>query len=334
MTRPILSLGARRPGGLLPTLLLALTAVVAACADSDASSTSADTSADASVEGSVEDTSGGFPLTITDSSGVELLIEAAPQRIISYSPGATEVLFAIGAGDRIIAADRFSDYPAAAGELPKLEYLDPDPEAVLAHDPDLVLMAGAQRAQLQQFRDLAMTVLLLEEADSVEGVFGSILLLGELTGNERQAEALARSMRERIEAVTGVLADVEQGPRVFYELAADLYTASPDTFIGGMLQLLKAQNVARGAASPFPQLSAEAVIDADPEVVLLSDAEYGESLETVAARPGWAGVSAVLSGRVHAIDPDIVNRPGPRIVEGIEAMARALYPDRFRRESE
>ena len=192
-----------------------------------------------------------------------------------------------------------------------------------------MLFATQQREQVQQFRDLGMTLLFLEEAASVEGVFDSIILFGEFSGNERQAESLVASMRERIEAVTQAIDDIEQGPRVFYEITADLYTAAPDTFIGSMLSLLKAQNVAAGAESPFPQLSAEAVIEADPQLVLLSDAAFGESLETVAARPGWGDISAVLNERVHAIDADIVDRPGPRTADGIEAIARLLYPDRF-----
>ena len=319
MTRRARRCGRPRPGRLLAPLLLGLAAVVAACGgDGGRTTTSASAPAQA------------FPRTITDSSGAEVVIAAKPRRIISYSPAATEILFAIGAGDRIVAADLFSDYPAETAALPKLEYSSPDPEAALALEPDLLLFVTQQRDQLQQFRDLRMTVLLIEEADSVEGVYGSIILLGELTENEQRAEALVRSMRERIEAVTAALSDVEQGPRVFYELGPDLYTVAPATFIGGMLSLLKTENVARGAASPFPQLSAEAVIEGDPEVVLLADAESaGVTADSVAARPGWAGVSAVVNGRIYPIDPDIVNRPGPRIVEGIETMARALYPDRF-----
>ena len=311
--------GRPRSGRLLAPLLLALAAVVAACgADGGRTTSSAPAPAQA------------FPRTITDSSGAEVMITAKPRRIISYSPAATEILFAIGAGDRIVAADLFSDYPAETAALPKLEYSSPDPEAALALEPDLLLFATRQRDQLQQFRDLGMTVLLIEAADSVEAVYESIILLGELTDNEQRAEALVRSMRERIEAVTAALSDVEQGPRVFYELSPDLYTVAPATFIGRMLSLLRTDNVARGTESPFPQLSAEAVIEADPEVVLLADAESaGVTAESVAARPGWAGVAAVVNGRIYPIDPDIVNRPGPRIVEGIEAMARALYPDRF-----
>ncbi len=116
---------------------------------------------------------------------------------------------------------------------------------------------------------------------------------------------------------------------VFYELSEDLYTAAPATFIGGMLELLGARNVAAGAVSPFPQLTSEAVIASDPEVILLADAEFGASAESVASRPGWSGITAVIDGRVHPVDPDLGNRPGPRIALAIEEMARLLYPDRF-----
>ena len=304
---------------LLPLLLLlGLAALTASCGDGGESEPAA-----------ASDGDGGFPRTVVDSSGTAVVIEAPPQRIISYSPGATEILFAIDAGSRVVATDRFSNYPPETSTLPKLEYSSPDPEAALAQEPDLVLFATRQRDQVQQFRDLGMALLFIEEADSIEGVFDNILLFGELSGNERQAESLVASMRSRIEAVTRTIDDVEQGPRVFYEITADLYTASPDTFIGSMLSLLKAQNVAAGAQSPFPQLSAEAVIEADPQLVLLSDAAFGESLETVAARPGWGDISAVVNERVHPIDANIVDRPGPRIADGIEAMARLLYPNRF-----
>jgi len=325
MTRSIPDLGARRGGGLLPALLLMLAALAAACGGGGASS--------APVDRAGEEASGGFPITITDSSDADLLIATEPQRIISYSPAATEILFAIGAGDRLIAADRFSDYPARAEALPKLEYSNPDPEAALAHEPDLLLFATRQREQLQQFRDLGMAVLMIEEAESIEGVYENIRLFGELTGEAQAAEDLVASMRARIEAVTAALADVEQGPRVFYEITPGLFTAAPNTFQGGMLSALKAQNIADGALSQYPQLGAEAVIEADPEVVLLADSEQfgrgSESAEIVAARPGWAGVSAVVNGRVYPINSDFIDRAGPRIAEGIEALARVLYPDRF-----
>ena len=270
-----------------------------------------------------------FPRTIEDSGGARVVIAASPQRIVSHSPGATEILFAIGAGGRVVAADEFSDYPAETARLERVAYASPDPERELALDPDLVLMAGNQLEQVEQFRGLGLTVLYVEEAATVAGVLDSVRLFGELTGNEQRAEALAEELRARIEAVTAELADVERGPRVFFELDATLFTVGTGTFVGDLLTLLRASNIAEGATSPFPQLTAEAVIEANPEVVLLADGEFGESLESACARPGWSAIAACETGRVHAIDPDLTNRPGPRVVEGLEQIARLLYPDRF-----
>ena len=256
-------------------------------------------------------------------------LEAAPERIISYSPGATEILFAIEAGARVVATDEFSDFPAEVQALPKLAYSSPDPERALVLEPDLLILATQQREQVEQFRNLGMTVLFLDSAQDAGGVFGMVALLGEVTGNHQQAAELSASMLERIGAVTTALDSVEEGPLVFFELTADLYSIGEDTFVGELLMLAKARNIAAGAASSYPQLTAEAIIDAAPDVVLLADGEWGESLETVCARPGWDAIPACVDGRVHPVDGDLSGRPGPRIVDGLEQIARLLYPDRF-----
>lgn len=338
MTRPLRRLRRLRNWGVLLTPVLVLAVVAAACGSEGSSTaptaaaTAARATGPAATATAAPRPADTFPFTITDSSETVVTLLAAPERIISFSPAATEILFAIGAGERVAATDEFSDFPAAALELPKLAYTSPDPEAALALDPDLIVMAINQRESVQQFRDLGMTVLFVEEADSVEGVLESIALFGRITDRQSEATALVEGMRAQIEEITAVLADIDDaadGPLVFYELSADLYTVGTETFIGGMIASLKARNVAAGVGSSFPQLSSEAVIEADPGVILLSDAKWGESAETVGARPGWAGMSAVVNGRIHPIDPDIVNRPGPRIVEGLRAMAEAIYPDRF-----
>ncbi|MSQ41497.1 MAG: ABC transporter substrate-binding protein [Dehalococcoidia bacterium] len=314
-----------RPGRAPTALLLALAFATVACGGGEEAAPATSTPTVAATTSAP-----AFPLIVTDSSNTAVTIQAPPQRIISYSPGATEILFAIGASERVVAVDKFSDYPEQAKRLPKLEYSDPNPEAALAHQPDLVLFATRQRDQVKPFRDLKLNVLYQQEASSIDGVYEQIILLGRVTGNSEQAQRVVAQMRTRIEAVTQGVADVPQGPRVFYEVTKDLYTAAPNTFIGGMFIAIKARNIAAGAPSPFPQLTAEAVIAADPEVVMLGDAAFGESYDTVAKRPGWAAVSAVKNRRVYAIDTNIVDRPGPRIADGIEALARALYPDRFK----
>lgn len=311
----------RRRWHVLIGLLVLSLPLLAACTDEDAPSTERP-----------DNTSQGttFPLTLKDSAGTEVHVDKMPERIISLSPGATEILYAIEAGNRVVATDAFSDYPDAAKSTPKIAYSNPNPEATLALRPDLVIMATRQEQFIAQFRGLGMTVYLAKEPESLDGVYTQITTFGQLTGRTTEATKVIADMRKEIDAVTASISGVQQGPRVFFELDSTLYTAAPNTFIGAMLTLLKARNVAEGATTQFPQLSSEAVIASNPEVVLLADHAFGQSLETVAARPGWAGVAAVTNKRVYAIDPNTTNRPGPRLAQGIRALGQALYPDRVK----
>lgn len=311
--------------------LFALWAIVfvalAACSDPRASTATPTPSTSAPV---ASPTAAAFPLTVTGADGQALTLPAPARAIVSHSPGATEILFAIGAGGQLVAADEFSNYPAAAKGLKRVKYSDPNPETEIALQPDLVILATNQKAQVEPFRRIGLPVLYNQEPPDIDGVLANISLLGRITGHAAEAEALVGQMRSRIDAVTAKVADVPQGPKVFYELSDTLYSAAPQSFIGGMLLALKARNVAAGATTPFPQLTAEAVIAANPDVVLLADAQFGATPERVGARPGWSAIAAVQSGRLYAVDPDVMNRPGPRVADAIETLARLLYPDRFR----
>lgn len=296
--------------GLLPLLVLALAAVALACGDDNGG--------------------GGAPVTPTPPAATRTAAPeetARPERIISYSPAATEILFAIGAGQQMVGVDRFSDFPPETAELVQFDtFFDTtDPEAALAVTPDLIVTITP--GQAEQFRDLGVTVLLLEFPASIEGVFGNVSRLGEATGNAAAADALIEEMRMRIDAVIDSIAGVDTGPTVFWELDNTLFTVADDTFIGSMLTALKVRNIAADALTAFPQLTAEAVIAANPEVIVLADEAFGESVETVAARPGWSVIDAVVNGRVVPIDPDIASRPGPRIVEAMETLVSILYPE-------
>lgn len=269
-----------------------------------------------------------FPQTVTDARGVRLDLAAPPRRIVSLSPGVTEMLFAVGAGAQVVATDRFSDYPAEAARTTKLDYSQPSAEAAVGLAPDLVIMTTRQESQVEQFRALRLPVLFMEEPRSLSAVVESARLYGRITGHAAEGDRLASALQARIDRVTTQLPPGD-GPRVFYELSPELYTVAPESFIGSMLTLLRARNVAQGARTAFPQLSAETVIAADPQVILLADAgarSGSQSAATVAARPGWSGIDAVRTRRIVVLDADTVNRPGPRIVDGFEAIARALYP--------
>jgi iron complex transport system substrate-binding protein len=312
-------------GGALALTLALLLALAAACGDEGDGGTAARTStptvtAAASVQ---------YPLTLTDGKGRSVTLPAAPQRIASLSPAVTEILFAIGAGGQVAAVEKFSDFPPEAKTRQQLDAFQPSVEAIAGAQPDLVLVFFDPGNLVDGLARAGLTVLFLETPTSVDGVLEQVRLLGKVTGHPQQAEELVETMQGRIGVMKERLAAVQEGPRLFHEVDNQLYTAAPDSFVGNLYAILKAQNIAAGATEAFPQLSQEAIIQQDPEVIILADVAAGESPETVKARPGWGSISAVKNNRIYAIDPDIVSRAGPRLVDALEALAKLLYPDRF-----
>ncbi len=268
-----------------------------------------------------------FPVTVTDSNGKQLVLESAPESIVALAPSFVEILFGVGAGDAIVAVDENSDFPPEAAAKTKLSGFEPSVEGIAALEPDLVIIFFDPGGLQEALEGLGIPVLLLASPQSVEGVFDQILLLGEATGHTDDAMQLADAMREDVDAITEKLAEVQEGPRVFHEIGPELYTASDEDYVGDLYTILKAQNIATGSG-PFPQLTEEAVIAADPEVIILADIP-AVTPEEVKARPGWDSISAVQNDRVFAVDPDLVSRQGPRLVDGLEELARLLYPERF-----
>jgi iron complex transport system substrate-binding protein len=274
-----------------------------------------------------------FPMSFRDSGGFTVEVKAPPQRIVSLSASMTETLFAIGVGSKVVGVDRFSDYPEAARPLATLEYSRPAPEPVLALAPDLVIMSGRQAGQVDQFRAVGLSVAFLEEPATLDGVYANIRLIGRITNHASAANDIASDMQARAEnvvkqvtALEGRLTAAERNPSVFWELTPDGFTAGTDSFIGSLIKLVHGRNVAEGATTAFPQLSTEAIIAADPQVIILTDAIGGESPATVRARPGWGMINAVRNNRVHPVDANVFSRPGPRIIDAMEQLAKFLYP--------
>lgn len=270
-----------------------------------------------------------FPLTVTQSDGETLTVESPPRRIVSLSAHATDILCAIGAGDQLVAVERYANCPEGSDEKPALDAYEPSVEAIAGYDPDLVYIFSDINGVVSALRNLGIPVLYLELPESVDGVLEQITLFGRITGHTNEAESLVKAMRQRLDAIDAKLADVEQGPRVFHELDPTYFTAAPQSFIGDMYRILKAQNIAEGATDPYPQLSAEVIVERDPEVIVLADEPAGVTAEAVKGRPGWSGISAVKNGRICVVDPSLVSQPGPGVVDAIETLAACLYPDRF-----
>ena len=270
------------------------------------------------------------PVEVVDGLGRSLSLPAAPQRIISMAPSNTELLFAVGAGSRVVGRDEFSDYPEAAkavesigGSMGKYNL-----EQIAALQPDLVLAAEINTPeQVQAIEDLGLNVYYLKNPADLAGMLQNITIVGQLTGNTAEASSLVGSLQARLDKVQKLATDAPV--TVFYELdglsdPTKPWTVGSGTYIDEMLNLLGASNVAAEAGAGWLQLSQEALIVADPQVILLGDGAYGVTVESLAARPGWEGISAVKSGKVYLFDDNLVSRPGPRLVDGLETLAGLL----------
>ncbi len=309
--------------GWLVGIALILAALSGACGDGEEAAPQPQPTPTATVAAA------SFPLTVTQSDGQTLTIESPPQRIVSLSAHATDIFCAIGAGDQLVAVEQYANCPAGSHEKPELDAYQPSVEAIAGYDPDLVYIFSDINGVVSALRNLGVPVLYLELPRSVEEVLDQIALFGRITAHTEEADALVRDMRERLDAIERRLADVDVGPRVFHELDPTYYTVGPNSFIGDMYRILKARNIAEDAGEAYPQLSAEVIVERDPEVIVLADEPSGVTAESVKGRPGWSDISAVKNGRICVVDPSLVSQPGPKVIDAIETLAACLYPDRF-----
>jgi iron complex transport system substrate-binding protein len=270
-----------------------------------------------------------FPLSIQETDGQTLTLTAPPQRIVSLSAHFTQILCDIGAGDQLVAVELYANCPPGTKTKPALDAYQPSLEKIAAYRPDLVYVFSDTGGIVAALRSAGIPVLYLALPDSLDGIYDQIALFGRLTGHDDQAAQVIATMKARIDAIEAKLSDLTQGPRVFHELDPTLYTAAPQSFVGSLYTLLKAQNIAAGAKEAYPQLSAEVVIQRNPQVIVLADEAAGVTPAAVKKRPGWSRISAVKENRICTVDPDLVSQPAPKIVDGLAALAHCLYPDRF-----
>ncbi len=269
---------------------------------------------------------GEFPINV-DTAGGTVTIEAMPERIVSLSPTATEMLFAVGAGDQVVAVDQYSNYPATA-PAPTLDGFAPDLEAILANEPDLVVTSGLPEDIEAALTETGVPVMLLPAAASFDDTFDQIAQLGEATGHIDGAAATNADIRAGIDEVIASLPESDSAVRVFHEIDDSFYTATSGSFIGQVYASMGFENIADPLddGSGFPLIDGESIIAADPSlIVFTSFAPY--TAEDIAARPGWDTTSAVTSGNIVQVDADIASRWGPRIVEFMQAIASVLSVD-------
>lgn len=260
-----------------------------------------------------------FPVTVGQT-----VLTHQPHRIVSLSPTATEMLFAIGAGKQVIAVDDQSNYPASA-PMTKLSGFQPNIEAIAAYAPDLVVAAEDTGGLVHGVQALNVPILLEPAAKTLDDSYAQIKQLGTATGHPAEAGSLVTKMRSQVGAFVASVAKPQRPLRIYHELDNTYYSVTSATFIGQVYKLLGLTNIAdaaTGAAPDYPQLSAEYIVSANPDLIVLADTKCcAQNLGTVASRPGWSVIAAVRSGQVIGIDDDIASRWGPRVIDFMQAVA-------------
>jgi iron complex transport system substrate-binding protein len=269
-------------------------------------------------------------ITVVDDHHTRIVLHKVPRRLIALAANVTEILFALGLGPEVVGVSSYSTYPPAATKLPiVINYTTLNLEEILRLKPDLLVAAAiVPQSIIIKLRSAHLTVLVTDPHD-LAGILHDIVLVGTATGVPGRARGLAARLQKRINAVETVVRRARTHPRVFYEIDSTLYTAGHGSFIDALITLAGGVNVAGTVMNPYPQLSAEKVIAADPQYIILSDARYGTTVASVAARPGWSRISAVRHHHVYPFNDDLASRPGPRIVLGLETLERLLHPELF-----
>jgi iron complex transport system substrate-binding protein len=274
--------------------------------------------------------SAAFPTTLTDDEGTAVQLAAEPQRIVSLTPAATEILFALGAGSRVVATTDFDDYPPEAVDLPDVaSYTTVDVEKVVGLEADVVIAGGNffnPPEAIARLRSLGVPVVVVY-APNLRAVLDDIELIGAAVGLSEAAAEMTGTMQAGFDAVAEAAAPLT-APRTFYELDATsaIYTAADGSFIEEMLRLAGGDPITTGSTTDFA-IPLEKLIEADPELILLGDAAYGVTPEQVSERTGWKVMTAVKNGAIRPVNDLIVTRPGPRLVQGLRELALAIHPD-------
>ncbi|MGI9953090.1 cobalamin-binding protein [Moorellaceae bacterium AZ2] len=280
-----------------------------------------------------------YPLTVADDMGRTVTLESRPERLVSLAPGNTEILFALGLGDKVVGVDDYSDYPPKAAEVPKVGgFSNPNVEKIVALQPDLVLATNMHEQAVRRLEEVGIPVAVVSPK-SVEGVLQSIEWIGKMTAADERAAELVTDLESRMRKVEAVVEGIpqEKRPWVYYEVYSDpIMTAGPQTLIGQLIELAGGRNIAYDAQADYPEFSVEAIIERNPEVIIFPQWHGSESLtvEQVKSRNGWQQVRAIKNNRVFGVDANIISRPGPRIVEALEVLAKIIHPELFEEPAE
>lgn len=267
-------------------------------------------------------------ISLLDDFGNEVKLEGPAQRIISLAPSNTEILFAIGAGDRVIGVTTFDDYPEEVLEIEKIgDFNGMNLERIIELEPDLVISYGEGITEETQRLVEAGIQIAGFEPESIEEILETIERIGLLTGNSSEAEALSQEMLEKeaelIDKVKGL-----ESKKVFYEIWHEpLMAAGPGSFVDQLILLAGGVNVAGDAESEYPQFDLEQLIERNPQVYLTANDLPEKTADSIKERPGYENIDAIMNGQIYLLDGNIMSRPGPRIIEALEILIKAIHPE-------
>lgn len=280
--------------------------------------------------------SASFPVTVTDVLGRRVTVTAPPQRIVSLAPSITEQIFAVAAGEKVVGVTIYDNYPPAVQRLERVGgYVTKSIsiEKILSLKPDLVLSRGEiQRGVIDTLERLGIPAVAIEPGNFDEA-YAAMVLIGRLTDREQPAARIVAEMQQRVARIREQIATIPPAQRVtvFYKAYDEpLITAGPSTFIGHMIEMAGGINIFADVSESYPQISDEEVLRRNPAVILgPTRRDVRLSLAQAMQRPGWHRLAAVQNQRLHLLDDDLVSRPGPRLAEALETVARVLYPRLF-----
>lgn len=267
-----------------------------------------------------------YPMQLKDGTNATVTLKAEPRRIVSIVPSVTEMVYAVGLGDRLVGVTAWCTYPEEAKKLPKVGDMNINIEAVLALKPDLVVAdVSMSSATIEKLRELGLPLLAVN-ARNISEMLEALVLLGTAGGRGNEARILAASLNDRVEKVKRAVASAKSAPSVFVEIWNEpLMTAGSDTYVHELITLAGGRNIA-ARTTGWPMFSSEAVIAENPDLILLTNFNKDEAM----GRKAWAGLSAVKSGNVVEFNPDLIVRACPRLIDGLEMLVKLLHPELFR----
>lgn len=272
-----------------------------------------------------------YPLEVEDDFGNKVTIEKEPLRIVSLAPSHTEILFAIGLGERVVGVSNFCDYPEEAKNKEKVgDSFNVNVEKIIELSPDLVIQYGQGKEEVNKRLQEAGIKVLSYEPESIEDVINLIDELGKITNSGRAAKMTIVDMMTKRDFILSRVAGKER-VKVFYEVwDQPLMAAGPGSFIDELINLAGGENIAKDAQGKYPQFDLEQLIERNPDVYLTAKDREDKTVDSIKARDGYENINAIKNDRVFILDPNIISRPGPRIVDGLELIARKIHPEAFK----